>query len=283
MTSAEFLAVVLPSEGFGLYCAVELTKKKEHVYAAKIDDLIPTIEQWHANNYDVFYSVATFDKKRGAEEAQYLKSFFVDLDGYTSKKAAADALIQFLQSSGLDALGTPWVVDSGGGLHCYWPLKDEVPAAVWKPVAENLKRLCKQEGFNIDMTVTADLARILRVPGTANNKKKYATPRPVRIVQEGDIFDFATFSPLVYEKLEEVPAPPTPKADLPGQRPTAPTRSQVKLMQDSYTVFENFENQCGQIQDYIATATDDGKEPIWRGILSWAKVCTDGAEKAVWL
>ena len=55
MTSAEFLAVVLPSEGFGLYCAVELTKKKEHVYAAKIEELIPTIEQWHANNYDVFY------------------------------------------------------------------------------------------------------------------------------------------------------------------------------------------------------------------------------------
>ena len=72
MTSAEFLAVVLPSEGFGLYCAVELTKKKEHVYAAKIEELIPTIEQWHANNYDVFYGLATFDKKRGAEEAQYL-------------------------------------------------------------------------------------------------------------------------------------------------------------------------------------------------------------------
>ena len=283
MTSAEFLAVVLPSEGFGLYCAVELTKEKEHVYADKIEDLIPTIEQWHANNYDVFYGLATFDTKRNASEAQYLKSFFVDLDGYASKKAAADALIQFLQDSGLDALGTPWVVDSGGGLHCYWPLKDEIPATIWKPVAENLKRLCKQEGFNIDMSVTADTARILRVPGTANNKKKYATPRPVRIVQEGDIFDFSTFSPLVYEKLEEVPIPPTPKIDLPGQRPTAPTRSQVKLLQDSYTLFGNFENQCGQIQDYIATATEDGKEPVWRGILSWAKVCEDGAEKAIWL
>ena len=285
MTSAEFLAVVLPSEGFGLYCAVELTKKKEHVYAAKIEELIPTIEQWHANNYDVFYGVATFDKKRGAEEAQYLKSFFVDLDGYATKKAAADALIEFLTRSGLDALGTPWVVDSGGGLHCYWPLKDEIPATIWKPVAENLKRLCKQEGFNIDMTVTADTARILRVPGTANNKKKYATPRPVRIVQEGDIFDFSTFSPLVYEKLEEVPVvhTPAPKFDLPGQRPTAQTRGQVKLIQDSFTLFGNFENQCGQVQDYIATATEDGKEPIWRGILSWAKVCEDGAEKAIWL
>ena len=285
MTPAEFLAVVLPSEGFGLYCAVELTKKKEHVYADKIEDLIPTIEKWHANNYDVFYGVSTFETKRSADDAKYLKAFFVDLDGYASKKAAADALIQFLQKTGMDSLGTPWVVDSGGGLHCYWPLKDEIPATVWKPVAEILKRLCKQEGFTIDMGVTADTARILRVPGTANNKKKYATPRPVRIVQEGDIFDFSTFSPFVYEKLEEhVVQTFAPKIDLPGQRPKgAQTRGQVKLIQDSYTLFKNFEDQCGQVQDYIATATEDGKEPIWRGLLSWAKVCNDGMEKAVWL
>ena len=54
-------------------------------------------------------------------------------------------------------------------------------------------------------------------------------------------------------------------------------------MQDSFTLFANFENQCGQVQDYIATASEDGKEPIWRGLLSWAKVCSDGPEKAVWL
>lgn len=285
MTPAEFLAVVLPSEGYGLYCAVELTKKKEHVYADKIDDLIPTIDSWSANNCDVFYGVATFDTKRGSENAQYLKSFFVDLDGYATKKDAANALAKFLQDSGLDALGTPWIVDSGGGLHCYWPLKDELPAGIWKPVAENLKLLCKQEGFTIDMAVTADAARILRVPGTFNNKKKYATPRPVRIIQEGDIFDFAVLSPHIYDRLQVTPPPPpAPKTDLPGQRPKGvQTKGQVKLLQDSYTLFANFEGECGQIADYIATAADDGKEPVWRGLLSWAKVCEDGDEKAIWL
>ncbi len=33
----------------------------------------------------------------------------------------------------------------------------------------------------------------------------------------------------------------------------------------------------------VNKAAEDGKEPIWRGLLSWAKVCEDGAEKAVWL
>ena len=72
MTPAEFLAVVLPSPGLGLYCAVELTKKKEHFYAETIDDLIPKIDAWTAASYDVFYGVAAFDTKRGADNAQLL-------------------------------------------------------------------------------------------------------------------------------------------------------------------------------------------------------------------
>ena len=46
MTSAEFLAVVLPPEGSGLYCAVELTKKKEHYYAETLADIVAKVENW---------------------------------------------------------------------------------------------------------------------------------------------------------------------------------------------------------------------------------------------
>ena len=52
---------------------------------------------------------------------------FIDMDGYASKKDAAQALNAFLEKTGLDALGTPYVVASGGGLHCYWPLHEAVP------------------------------------------------------------------------------------------------------------------------------------------------------------
>ena len=135
MTPADFLAVVLPSSGHGLYCAVELTKRKEHFYAETTDALLPKIDAWHDKKYDTFFALATFDTKRGAETAQFIKSFFIDMDGYNTKKDAATALEGFLQSTGLDAIGKPWIVDSGGGLHCYWPLKDELPVSIWKPIA----------------------------------------------------------------------------------------------------------------------------------------------------
>jgi hypothetical protein len=132
---------------------------------------------------------------------QFVKSLFIDMDGYASKKDAALALNAFLEKTGLDALGTPYVVGSGGGLHCYWPLTEAVPIETWKPVAENFKRLCKQESLAIDMTVTADAARVLRVPGTTNFKKKYATPRPVRILTEGDTFQLRWLATLIRDKL----------------------------------------------------------------------------------
>ena len=286
MTPLEFLAVVLPSAGLGKYCVVELNQK-QHAYADTIEELAPYINDWNNYKYDIFFAVATFGESRGADDAQYIKSFFIDLDGYSSKKEAGLALDTFMKSTGFDALGTPWIVSSGGGLHCYWPLTDAIPVGIWKPIAENLKRLAAQEHFKIDMTVTADAARILRVPGTQNFKKKYRLPRPVKILQEGDLFNLADFSKIIYDKVE-APAPtpvakPTP-TNIAGQRPKSlQTASQVKLIQDSYTLFGNFENQCGQVQDYIATAQEDGKEPIWRGLLSWAKVCEDGDDKAIWL
>ena len=282
MTPAEFLAVVLPSPGHGKYCAVELTLKKEHFYTEEINELAIRADVWHSALKDCFFALATFEEKRGAEQAQFFKSFFMDLDGYATKKDAAVALDGFLQATGLDECGQPWVVDSGGGLHVYWPLKEEIQANIWQPLAEDFKRLAKQVGFGIDMTVTADAARILRVPGTRNFKKKYKTPRPVRIVAEGDIFDLASFSEKLYANLHERYEPPAPKLELPGSRPKSlKDAGQVKLMENSVTLFANMAPHCAQVADFEATAQEDGKEPIWRGLLSWTKVCQDGEEEAL--
>ena len=85
MTPLEFLAVVLPSAGLGKYCVVELNQK-QHAYADTIEELAPYINDWNNHKYDIFFAVATFGESRGADDAQYIKSFFIDLDGYSSKK-----------------------------------------------------------------------------------------------------------------------------------------------------------------------------------------------------
>ena len=292
MTPLDFLAAVLPSPGHGYYCAAELsTNKKEHRYEEKLEDLTPHIDGWNAASRDIYFALAAFDDSgsREATNARFIKALFIDMDGYESKKDAAAALQKFLDSTGMGALGTPWFVGSGGGLHVYWPLADTLPVATWKPAAENFKRLCKQEGLRIDMTVTADAARVLRVPGTFNHKKKYGTPRPVKFLGAGDTFDFAALSALINEKLKpeyhaKVEAP------LQGARPNRkPGATQVKLLQNSVTLFEPIYDRtmagtgCAQLKAYIDNPKEDGLEPIWRGLLSWTKVCEDGDDWAKWI
>ena len=54
MTPLEFLAVVLPSPDNGLYCAAELTtKKKEHTFVQKIEEIEPTVGKWVTQNKDI--------------------------------------------------------------------------------------------------------------------------------------------------------------------------------------------------------------------------------------
>lgn len=292
MTPLDFMAAVLPSPGNGYYCAAELTtRKKEHVYEENLEDLIPHIDGWNAKDCDIYFALGTF-KEVGSREGinvQCLKSMYIDMDGYASKKEAATSLQNFLEKTGMDALGHPWFVASGGGLHVYWPLTAEVTPEVWKPVAENLKRLCKQEGLRIDMNVTADSARVLRVPGTRNHKKKYGEPRPVKFLSAGDTFDFEAFKAAVMAVLK--PEYQAKVAEpLLGPRPKRKAgANEVKLLQNSVTLFENIYERtmagtgCGQLKAYIDNPKEDGLEPIWRGLLSWSKVCDDGDDWSVWM
>jgi hypothetical protein len=295
MTPLEFLAVVLPSPDNGLYCAAELTtKKKEHTFVQKIEEIEPTVGKWVTQNKDIYFALSTFEKsgKRTAENARFIRSLFIDMDGYETKKAAALALDGFLAKTGIDLLGSPYIVSSGGGLHCYWPFTEDVAVGEWKPVAENFKRLCKQEALSIDMTVTADAARVLRVPETFNNKSKYATPRPVRILAEGDTFDFNDLANHIESQLVSLPALPRQQNTLalPGQRPDVPhTPTTVKLFENSITLFKNIYKKtkdgtgCDQLRYYAENAAEDGVEPMWRGWLSIAQKCQDGEKAAVWL
>jgi len=297
MTPLEFLAVVLPSPDNGLYCAAELTtKKKEHTFVQYIEEIEPTVGKWVKQNKDIYFALSTFEKsgKRTAENARHIRSLFIDMDGYENKKAAAFALDGFLAKTGIDLLGSPYIVSSGGGLHCYWPFTEDVEVDEWKPVAENFKRLCRQEALSIDMTVTADAARVLRIPETFNNKAKYATPRPVRILAEGDTFDFHDLANHIQSQLKNAPPPLPPKGKtdlaLPGKRPEmALSATTVKLFENSVTKFKHIYKKtkdgvgCDQLRYYAENATEDGMEPLWRGWLSIAQKCEDVEKAAVWL
>ena len=293
MEPLEFLAAVLPSPGHGYYCTTELSsKKKQHAFVERIEETAPYTQAWLQDKRDIYFALATYEEKgkRTADNAEYLRSMFIDMDGYESKKAAAQALGSFLEETGLDALGTPWIVASGGGLHCYWSLTHAVPVGMWKPAAERFKRLCKQQQLSIDMSVTADAARVLRIPGTFNYKPKYDSPRPVKLLAQGTPVDFEAFNERVTALLgNNAPAPAQAPLALPGARPVQTSTTTVQLVANSVTHFKNILVQtkagtgCGQLAHFVEHAADDGMEPLWRAWLSQAKYCADGDRAAAWL
>jgi hypothetical protein len=302
MSAQDFLSVVLPSSGF--YCVAGFTnKKKQHFYTDNIEEIETEGQLFLNDKNDVYIALSTFREKgkRTAANALYVRSFFMDLDvdpddatKYSSKQAAASAFNDFLQTSSLAALGTPWIVSSGGGLHVYWPLAEQVLIDQWKPVAEALKRLAKKQALRIDFTVTADAARILRVPGTMNFKIP-GRPRAVKVLVEGDTFAFDDISAVMRERLNgEFPAAvAAPRVEseiaLPGARPKGASTSAVRLLENVEARFKDLLTKtsagdgCKQLTHYIEHATDGGMEPLWRGWLTIAKQCTDGEKAARWL
>ena len=272
-----FLETVLPTAG--TYCAVGINSgKTRQRFFTSLTDLQDAAYELDASGVDAYFALASFNtNSRKADDAQSLRSFFVDLDcgankPYAEATDAAQALAQFVEAVGLP---TPFVVHSGGGVHAYWPFTEDVPVAEWLPAARAFKALCVANKLGIDLSVTADAARILRVPGTHNYKT--GTPRPVNIMVSGAVTDFAALCKFL-------PAAP---ADLSAARSFG-----KDALTDSLATGDrppcNFErivrrsvkgSGCAQIAKAIAEA-DSLDEPLWRAALSIAWNCED-AEGAI--
>lgn len=279
--SSLFLESVLPSAG--TYCVVAIRDGKvKQTFVDSIEEVEDLAERIDAARADAYFALASFStNSRKAEHAASLRAVFVDIDcgpgkPYPEPWDAAQALRAFLEAT---QLPDPIIVTSGGGLHAYWPFTEDVPADQWLPVARAFKVLCVQHKLAIDLTVTADAARILRIPGTHNYKQ--AEPRPVQVAAMGDgPLTFADFA-------ARVPAAPTvsaPSADLSAARAFGaddmtrtlaegdlPKAKFARIARLSLTGTAG----CPQIKHALVDAATL-EEPLWRAALSIAWNCVDG-------
>ena len=293
MQPLDFLAAVLPSSG--LYCAAEFqTKKKEHKFVNTIDELYANVKQFSDSGYNAYFALCNFaEERRLAVNAKQVKSLFMDLDvgkdparSYASKKQAQEAFEKFMLGTEMAMLGQPLVVASGNGFHIYWPLDKDTDVTDWKPVAENFKRLCQQEGLRIDFAVSADMSRVLRVPSTINYNTE--NKKPVKVIIEASRqYTLAELDEFIKSKLK-VQTYEATTLSLPGTKPKAAANATaLKLFENSATYFKVIHEKteagsgCGQLKHYIDNAANDGMEPLWRGLLSIAQKCEDGGEWAL--
>ena len=123
----------------------------------------------HCDRWEVFFGVNPRRNRGGhKEDVTRIDYLHADLDaygegGHRSKLAAMNAVFA------LEPRVTR-IIDSGGGLHCYWQLAEPMPPTpVNIDLAESSMRSLYVELGAKDLTVR-DISRILRVPGTINHK-----------------------------------------------------------------------------------------------------------------
>lgn len=273
----DFLNSVLPTQG--KYCTVGIRSGAvKQSFQETIDDVEAVGSGMDSQGVDAYFALATFndDSGRKVENAAFLRSFFLDLDcgtgkPYADQAAAAQALSIFVSDTNLPS---PTLVNSGGGLHVYWPLTEDVPASEWVRHAKSLKRLCAQNKLFADPAVTADAARILRIPGTHNFKNN--SQRPVQIIALGTPVSLADF-------IEKLPAPAMDlsAAKQFGMDDTSkdvsggdyPKCSFKRIMMRSCG---ETPTGCAQIR-FAAENAATLEEPLWRAVLSIATRCEDGS------
>ncbi len=216
MDTEAFLRSILP--GQGIVALAELKPNKSsgklfwyhHKYANTADAAVAAVA-FDAGGRTVYHACSTFKEDlnkgfRTQDNAGWQKAFWVDADveagnpaKYGSKKEALQDVLRVCKELRLPA---PTVVDSGGGLHLYWSLTEDVTTSVWTPLARQFKDRLSTLGFKQDPSRTADSASVLRPAGTHNRKTDPA--RPVRVVVEGKDITLEQFAAAIGAA---VPAP----------------------------------------------------------------------------
>lgn len=279
--SATFLETVLPQQG-AYYCAVSIkngTVKQQFVKSkGELEEVVGTINQSQA---DAYFATAAFNTTtRKAENAELLRSVYVDLDVGEGKpyKDQRDALVALREFTKTHGIPKPLIVNSGNGIHAYWPFTSDITRAEWLPVAKALKALCIKSELGIDPTVTADAARILRIPGT-NNHKQPDNPREVTLLTSGA-------GPMEFDRFRLMLPVPEVALDLSAARAFGVDEVTRNLGSGEYPE-SNFAKivelpgarGCAQIQHAVENS-HLLTEPLWRAAMSIAWNCND-AETAI--
>jgi hypothetical protein len=276
--TTDFLHDVLPEAG--RYCVVGISGGKVlQEFVDDIDTVAERAESFADRKIDAYFAVASFkegSEKRTQENAQWMKSFWLDLDcgpgkPYPDQATALEALEDFRVKA---KLPHPSIVNSGNGVHVYWLLTQYIPSSAWSPIAERLKAACAQLGLNADPAVTADEARILRVPQTLNFKNPN-DPKWVTQYEKGEPVDVDLFADCLAALDLPEPKRERVKVDTSQLSETAKALLGNKQSRFGLIVAKTKKGKGCNFLKYAIENQAELEEPLWRASLSIAWACDD--------
>jgi hypothetical protein len=302
MNTLDFLTTILPDRGVH-YLAVfkEGYDQPTHRVYHTLEQMAGAIDSMaNSTQLSVYHACASYQhesvevevrgemkvKRRVPSNWDRARSFWVDLDcgqdkfdkgqGYLTKADAVRAIFAFADTV---SWPRPMMVDSGNGMHAYWPLTKDIKPESWIKVANLLKASLAHAKVIADPTRTADFSSILRPLGSVNRKGGAAKPVRVRTTCEPtDPRDLA-MAILAYvndngvttvkeaKRYDRAPANDL-NSDLTGHLPQYPHV-------DSFG--DEIANGCAQVREMRSTLGDVGYEH-WRGVIGLLTHCADGLE-----
>lgn len=296
MNTLEFFQAILPAEGTYFLALFKpgfdapahkafdsLESMAEAV--SKIEQTNPTWSTYHAcASYNGAFVEKDGKKKyRVKENWNKAKSFWADIDcgedkasegkGYATKKEAATAIVKFCTETGFPR---PMFIDSGNGIHCYWPLSKAIPADTWLRLAYALKAIFAHHGLLVDPSRTADFASILRPVGSYHKKSEPKEVVCKQLAVESNPRELAqlikTLSAGITVQQPPKPAPVISQemldanADILGH--VSPNAS---IPVSAIKVAE----RCNQVAEMRDLRGDVGYDH-WRGVIGIIKHCIEG-------
>ena len=283
MSDFDLLEAVQPTGGVYCICGITNDQKMTQRFAQTREELDQKAKLFMEQGKNVFFGVAKYvtDEDRTKDNVLALKSFWLDIDcgegkeqinkktgrpsGYISQIEGLAALRLFVKTVGLPS---PILVNSGRGIHAYWPLVEEITRQTWEPVGAKLRSLCYMHNLYVDPSVF-EVARIMRLPGTLNVKE--AAPLPVTVIKEGSPTPIARMIEILGVTEEEM-KPKQPRREL-----TALGKAMQANIESS---FSTIMRKCGSGSGCIQLLNcylerDTLSEPRWFDALSVAKFCSD--------
>jgi hypothetical protein len=242
-----------------------------------------------ADNIGIHKKTGSEYVQRKQDQATHFKSLCVDLDvdannptKYPSQREAAKTLFATCDKINLHR---PMLINSGYGVHAYWPLTMSISKDMWVKMSTSLFHALTKNGCILDASKVHDPSMVLRPVGTHNKKDKSSWKEVTQIT------DVPEINPVELGKvLAQYYIPPAQKSVLSGKKKEQNQNAIVAAILNSEPVVEiKSLIGCGQMKPIIETngalAYNDAKvsEPLWRASLGIAKFCIDKEQAAIYV
>lgn len=306
MNTLEFLKTILPEFGIH-YLALfkEGYKFPAHKVYTDLETMAEAIEGMAGSKQlSVYHACASYQKAvieldeldiKGNPKRKYripenwdkAKAFWVDVDcgqdkfdkgqGYLTKKDACVAMAKFAKDIGIPR---PLLVDSGNGVHAYWPLTHEISHELWRKVATVLKATLAHAKVIADPTRTADFSSILRPVGSTNRKNGDA--KAVKVLATCESIDPKEFAVTLFAYAKENGVKPIRETPKKQYQPTdlnsdlTAHLTQYPEVPVDANVMASKCQQVGAMRDTMG----DVEYEVWRRVIGLLTFCEGGRELA---